>query len=212
MNILWLRLIIKEILFDSIPLIFIILLCFFEVIVNLELILLFLFLIHESKICNRYLMTKDIVFWLALKPVFIKNFFIHTSTIIAIHLTISFLIVLGAMTVLFQIELRSFLQLCVLFLSSMILAISVGNFISNSKIAYSYVFLGIPVLRLFLFMSSISFSYLVNHLAKSYFTVFTMPTIIIMCCLALVKSISSQTQFNSKYQFIRLVKRQYEGS
>jgi hypothetical protein len=208
----WLKLVVKELLVDSISLLSIFLLYYFEILVNLEYLIFLLYLINEDKICNRYMMNKDLVYWLALKPVATRIFFLLTSVLIILLAFASFWIIVGILAVWFQHDLPSLGKLFFVFVSSTMIVIAVGNFISNSKIAFSYVFIGIPVLRLFLFTLAISFSFFINYIIKNSFSISTALLILLASSFGFLISILKQDSFNCKYQFIRLVKRKYEGS
>lgn len=211
MNIPWAKVLLKELLFESLSLLYILLLYYFEIINNFDLIILFLLYSNEKNICNRFIMNKNIVYLIALKPVNIKTFFMQSSIIIAFQMSLCFAIILSVMLLFFKMDL-DLIHLFILFVISMLNVIAVGNFISNSKLAYSYVFIGIPILRLLTFSATLSLSFFFNYLSIHYSNLVFTIIILSGSLFVFVISITRQTIFNSKYKFISLVKRKNENS
>lgn len=211
MNILWAKVLLKELLFESLSLLYILLLYYFKIINNFDLIIIFLLYSNEKNICNRFIMNKNLVYLIALRPVNIKTFFMQSSIIIAFHLSLNFAIILSVLLFFFKMDL-DLINLFILFLISMMNVIAVGNFISNSKLAFGYVFIGIPILRLLTFSATLSLSFFFKNLLIHYsYWVFTI-IILSGSLFVFVISITKQTTFNNKYKFISLAKRKNENS
>jgi len=175
-------------------LISLILIIFFHLNIGLLVILAY----QEKYINNQYLVYKGIIWDLVIKPVNPMLYFLISNLISLVFVNMLYLIyvVISQRFNNYALEIWRINFILVLLLS-------VGNQISNSSISFRYVFMGIPVLRPFIYFTLLSFFTFLSNIILNLNSLLII-TITLLGLVLLKYSIQSQREIKYKYHLIYL--------
>jgi hypothetical protein len=176
-------------------LISLILIIFFHLNIGLLVILAY----QEKYINNQYLVYKGIIWDLVLKPINPKMYFLISNVISLVFVNMLYLIYVIISQQFNNLALEIWRINFIL-----ILLLSVGNQISNSSISFRFVFMGIPVLRPFIYFTLLSCFTFLSNLILNLDSLLIITAITLSGLVLLKYSIQSQREIKYKHHLIYL--------
>lgn len=191
--ILWVLKLFKKRLWDLDILFTIIILLFLKLNIGLFLILSY----QEGYINNQYIIYKKNLFELFIRPVNPVTFFLISNFITFFYINIIYLVYILVRHEIVNQPLEFWRLNFIL-----VILLSIGNFISNSSISFKYTFMGMPILRFIIYLTSLSFFTSITHYIEYLNSLLIFILITVLGLTLLIYSIFSQKEVRYKYRII----------